>query len=61
MTDFKENARPIAMVFLVVALIVGAVFESVGCPMAEWFRVFALAVVSEWFVERGVTKQVGKK
>lgn len=52
----KEAARPIAMIFLVVALIVGAVFESVGYPMAEWFRYFAIAIVGEWFIERGIRK-----
>ena len=54
--NFKEVARPIAMVFLVVALIVGAIFESIGYPMAEWFRIFAISIVGEWFVERGITK-----
>ena len=52
----KEAARPIAMIFLVVALIVGAVFESVGYPMAEWFRYFAIGIVGEWFIERGIRK-----
>jgi len=52
----KEAARPIAMIFLVVALIVGAVFESIGYPMAEWFRYFAIGIVSEWFIERGIRK-----
>lgn len=56
---FKDIARPIAMIFLVVALIVGAVLESVGYPMAEWFRYFAIGIVGEWFIERGVTKQKG--
>ena len=55
----KELARPIAMIFLVVSLIVGAVLESVGYPMSEWFRAFAIAIVGEWFVERGITKQKG--
>ena len=52
----KEAARPIAMIFLVVALIVGAVFESVGYPMAEWFRYFAIGIVGGWFIERGIRK-----
>ena len=52
----KEDARPIAMIFLVIALIVGAMLEAVGYPMAEWFRYFAISIVSEWFVERGVRK-----
>jgi len=57
---FKEKARPIAMICLVVALIVGALLESLGYPMSEWFRYFAIGLVGEWFVERGVTKQKGK-
>jgi len=57
--DFKSFARPIAMIFLVAALIVGALLESFGYPMSEWFRFFAIAIVGEWFVERGITKQVG--
>ena len=59
--DFKEAARPLAMIFLVVALIVGAILESVGYPVAEWFRVFAISVVGEWFIERGITKQKGNE
>ena len=54
--NFKEVARPVAMVFLVVALIVGAVLESVGYPMAEWFRYFAIGIVGEWIIERGIRK-----
>ena len=56
----KELARPIAMIFLVVALIVGAVLEAVGYPVAEWFRVFAISLVGEWFIERGIRKGRGK-
>jgi hypothetical protein len=56
----KENARPVIVVFLVVGLIVGAVFESIGYPMAEWFRYFAIGVVGEWFIERGVRKGRGE-
>ena len=59
MNDLKEVARPIAMIFFVVALIVGAVFESIGYPISEWFRIFAMSVIGEWFVERGITKQRG--
>jgi len=58
---FKENARPLAMVFLVVALIVAGVLEAVGYPVAEWFKGFAIAIVGEWFVERGITKQKGNE
>ena len=54
--DFREVARPIAMIFLVVSLIVGAVLESVGYPMSEWFRYFAIGIVGEWFIERGIRK-----
>ena len=54
--DFRDIARPIAMIFLVVSLIVGAVLESVGYPMSEWFRYFAIGIVGEWFVERGIRK-----
>lgn len=57
---FKENVRPLAMFFLVIALIVGAVLEAVGYPISEWFRIFAISVVGEWFIERGITKQRGK-
>ena len=52
----KEAARPIAMIFLVVSLIVGAVMESIGYPMSEWFRYFAMGIVGEWFIERGIRK-----
>ena len=58
---FKENARPLAMFFLVIGLIVGAVLESIGYSVAEWFRVFAISIVGEWFIERGVTKAKGKE
>lgn len=59
--DFKEVARPIAMILLVIGLIGMAVGETCGYPAVEWFRAFALAVVGEWFVERGITKQIGKQ
>jgi len=55
----RELARPIAMIFLVVALCVAAVFESIGYPIAEWFRYFAIAIVGEWFIERGIRKSKG--
>ena len=58
---FKENARPIAIVLLVVGLIGLAVGEACGYPIVEWFRIFAISVVGEWFVERGVTKAKGKE
>jgi len=58
---FKENARPIAMVLLIVGLIGLAVGEASGYPTVEWFRIFAISIVGEWFVERGVTKAKGKE
>jgi len=54
--NFKENARPLAMFVLVIALIIGGLLESVGYPMSEWLRYFAIGLVSEWFVERSVRK-----
>jgi hypothetical protein len=60
MTDFKEVARPLAMIFLVIGIIGLAVAEACGYHPIEWFRVFALTIVGEWFVERGITKQIGK-
>ena len=59
--NFKENARPIAMVLLVVGLIGMAVGEACGYSVVEWFRSFAIAIVGEWFVERGVRKTIGKE
>jgi len=59
--SFKQDARPLAMIFLVLALIVTAVLESVGYPVVGWFRYFAISVIGEWFVERGITKQKGKE
>ena len=58
---FKDNARPIAMVLLVIGIIGMAIGESIGYPAVEWFRIFAISVVGEWFVERGVTKAKGKE
>ena len=58
---FKENARPIAMCFLVLGLIIGAILETLGYSVVEWFRTFAIAIVGEWFVERGVRKSIGKE
>jgi len=59
--NFKEDARPLAMCFLVMALIVAAMLEAVGYPVADWFRYFAISVIGEWFVERGVRKSIGKE
>lgn len=54
--SFKDNARPIAMVLLVVGIIGMAVGESLGYSVVEWFRYFAIGIVGEWFVERGIRK-----
>ena len=59
--NFKENARPIAMVLLIVGLIGIAVGEACGYHPIEWFRNFAMVIVGEWFVERGVRKSIGKE
>ena len=59
MSDFKEVARPVAMVLLVVGLIGLAVGEALGYSAIEWFRIFAISLIGEWFVERGVTKAKG--
>ena len=58
---FKDDARPLAMCFLVIGLIVAAVLDAIGYPISEWFRNFAIAIVGEWFVERGVRKSIGKE
>jgi len=58
---FKDDARPLSMTFLVMALIVAAMLEAVGYPVADWFRLFAISVIGEWFIERGVRKSVGKE
>jgi len=58
---FKENARPIAMVILIIGLIGLAVGETCGYPAVDWFRNFAMAIVGEWFLERGVRKTIGKE
>ena len=59
--NFKENARPLAMVLLIIGLIGMAVGEACGYPAVEWFRAFALSVVGEWFLERGIRKSIGKE
>ena len=56
MNEFKEVARPVAMVLLVVGLIGLAIGEACGYSAVDWFRYFAIALISEWFVERGITK-----
>lgn len=52
----KENARPLAMIALVIGLIVMAVMEAEGYHVVEWFRYFGIGVVGEWIVERGIRK-----
>ena len=54
---FKKNARPMAMIALVLGLIVMAVMEAEGYQPVTWFRTFALLLVGEWFVERGIRKR----
>jgi len=56
---FKENARPLAMVLLVIGLGGLAVGEACGYTSVEWFRIFAISVVGEWFIERGIRKTKG--
>lgn len=58
---FKENARPVAMVLLVIGLIGLAVGEACGYSAVEWFRIFAISLVGEWFIERGIRKGKGKE
>lgn len=57
MSEFKQNARPLAMVLLVVGLVGLAVGEACGYLSVEWFRYFAIGLVSEWFIERGIRKR----
>ena len=52
----KDDARPIAMILLVVGIVVLAVMEAEGYTPVSWFRVFAMSIVGEWFVERGIRK-----
>ena len=54
---FRENARPLAMVALVLGLIAMAAMEAEGYQPVLWFRYFAVGIISEWFIERGVRKR----
>ena len=58
---FKENARPLAMVLMIIGLIGMAVGETCGYPAVAWFRDFARIVVGEWIIERGVRKSISKE
>ena len=49
------------MVLLVVGLIGMAVGEACGYPTVAWFRNFAMVIVGEWIVERGIRKSIGKE
>ena len=53
---FKDDARPLSVVFLVLALIGAGVAETFGYPAPQWFIAFALAYIGEWSVERGIRK-----
>jgi len=58
--NFKENARPLAMCFLVIGLILSAILEAIGYPISDWFRYFSVGLIGEWFVERGIRKGKSK-
>ena len=59
--NFKEDARPLSMVFLVLSLIVAGISDAFGYPFPQWFIAFALSYTGEWFIERGVRKTIGKE
>jgi len=48
-------------VLLVIGLIGLAVGEACGYSVVEWFRIFAITIVGEWFVERGIRKGKGEQ
>jgi len=48
--NFKENARPLAMFVLVIALIIGGLLGLVGYPVSELLGYFAIGLVLGWLV-----------
>ena len=54
---FKDDARPLSVVFLILGLIIAAAMEAVGYPFPSWFVPFAIAYIGEWSVERGIRKR----
>lgn len=56
----REVARPTVVISLVTALIIGALLESFGYPISEWFKAFAISVSGGWLIERGITKRITK-
>lgn len=60
MSDFKQNARPLVMVLFALGLIGAGVGEACGYPAPVWFVRFAIAVVGEWIIERGIRKSKGE-
>ena len=57
--SFKEDARPLSVVFCVLGLIVAGVMDAVGYPLPTEIVGFMLAYAGEWSIERAVRK--GKK
>ena len=54
--NFKDDARPLSVVFLILALIGCAVAESFDYPPPQWFVAFAVTYITEWSIERGIRK-----
>ena len=54
--ELRKNARPLAMLLLVITLCALAIGEACGYSAPTWFLSFAIGIAGEWFVERGVRK-----
>ena len=57
---FKEDARPLSVVFCVLGIIIAGALEAVGYPFPDWCVYFMLAYGGEWSIERGIRKGKGK-
>jgi len=55
--SFKDDARPLSVVFLVLGLLGAALAESMGYPPPAWFVPFATSYIGEWSIERAIRKK----
>jgi len=57
---FKENARPLVLIFFAAGLVAAGVSAAFGHPFPEWFIGLASTYVVGYSAARGVSKAKGK-
>lgn len=58
---FKENARPLMLIFFGAGLVAAGVSAAFGHPFPEWFIGLASTYVVGYSTTRGIMKAKGKE